>query len=464
MVKVGKGFFIHLNQLIITMKTLTTLFAAIALGGFAFGQTFTDIPVFASPAITNWSGDLDGDNDADLVFVGDAGTDKLYIAEQTSADVFNVVEQPQSHHILSTIRLGDMDNDNDLDIVIADYDDSVYIYINQGSLNFTRQQFYVGDWCSDLELFDADQDDTLDIALASRSLNTLVIYENDNLSFIPHQIDNNNTLINKLCVADVDNNGKDDIYSVGLHGGTGAGSVCRYMNNGSFSFTKNTISSSGQYDIAVGLLDADTDYDFITSNSYNGVNALWDNGGSYNYSSTTLHTLGLGSSALATGFADFDQDNDVDLVFGDEELAGLVVYWNMGAGVYELDTILVDADVYEMQVTDYDNDGDDDILAASYNQGVHLMKNDLLNIGVPSIKHYPINIFPNPTTDKITIELDEAKKGTISLYSLNSEKVLESKLDSKQKTIDCSSLESGLYLLQIDDGMSIRTFQIEVVH
>lgn len=446
------------------MKTLITIVAAIALGGTSFGQTFTDIPIFPNPSITNWSGDLDGDNDADIVFIGDAGTDKLYIAEQTSTDVFNVVEQPQSHHILSTIRLGDMDNDNDLDIVIADYDDSVYVYINQGGLNFTRTQFYVGDWCSDLELFDADQDDTLDIALASRSLNTLVIYENNSLTFAPHVIDNSNTLINKLCVADVDNNGKDDLYSVGLHGGTGAGSVCRYMNNGSFSFTKNTISSSGEYDIAVGLLDGDTDYDFITSNSYNGVFKLWDNGGAFNYSATTLHTLGLGSSALATGFADFDQDSDVDFVFGDEELAGLVVYWNMGSGVYELDTILVDADVYEVQVTDYDNDGDDDILAASYNQGVHLMKNDLLNIGVPTIKQYPIQIFPNPSADFMTVAFDEAKQGTISLYSLNGEKVFETGFNDKQHTLDCSSLESGFYLLQINDGASLRSFQVEIVH
>lgn len=447
------------------MKTLTTIVAAVALGGFAFGQsTFTDIPIFASPAITNWSGDLDGDNDADIVFVGDAGTDKLYIAEQTATDVFNVVEQPQSHHILSTIRLGDMDNDNDLDIVIADYDDSVYIYMNQGGLNFTRQQFYVGDWCSDLELIDADQDDTLDIALASRSLNTLVIYENDNLSFISHVIDNNNTLINKLAVADVDNNGKDDIFSVGIHGGTGAGAICRYMNNGGFSFTKNTISSSGEYDIAVGLLDNDSDYDFITSNAYNGMNKIWDNGGSFNYSSTTLHTLGLGASALATGFADFDQDGNIDLVFGDEELAGLVVYWNMGSGVYELDTILVDADVYEVQITDYDNDGDADILAATYNQGVHLMKNGLLNIGVAPVTKYPISIFPNPTSDRITVELDETKTGYISLISLSGEKVLETSLNGKEHTIDCSAVESGFYLLQINDGTSVRTFQVEVVH
>ncbi len=429
-------------------------------------QNFTPIEIFLNSSISNWSGDLDNDDDTDIVFVGDNGTtDKLYFAEQLSQDVFNVVEQPQEHHILSTIRLGDMDNDSDLDIVIADYDDSVYVYYNEGNFTFSRTQFYVGDWCSDLELFDADQDDTLDIGLASRSENTFVIYENDYTGFQRHDIDNGNSLINKIYAIDVNNDNRKDVYSVGLHGSNGSGTVCRYMNNGGFNFSKSTISSSGEYDITVGLFDADTDFDFITSNSYTGKFKLWENNGGFNYTQSTLHTLGTGWSALATGYADFDQDNDIDFVFGDEESAGLVVYWNMGADVYELDTILVDHDVYEVQVTDYDNDGDADILSASYSHGVYLVKNNLISANVLSIDKSSIKIFPNPSNDIVNIEFDSKFNGSYRLLSLNGQVVDNKEITSSSLySVQVGNLENGVYLLQLIENQNVRTFQLNIHH
>ncbi|HCQ13958.1 MAG TPA: hypothetical protein DIU01_11955 [Flavobacterium sp.] len=56
------------------------------------------------------------------------------------------------------------------------------------------------------------------------------------------------------------------------------------------------------------------------------------------------------------------------------------------------------------------------------------------------------NLYPNPTSDNFTIEMDSNIK-SVEIYSLQGQKVLTSKL----KDVDVSNLSKGIYLVQIED-------------
>ena len=56
------------------------------------------------------------------------------------------------------------------------------------------------------------------------------------------------------------------------------------------------------------------------------------------------------------------------------------------------------------------------------------------------------NIYPNPTSDNFTIEMDSTLK-SVKIYSLQGQKVLT----STTKSIDVSSFSKGIYLVKIED-------------
>lgn len=70
-----------------------------------------------------------------------------------------------------------------------------------------------------------------------------------------------------------------------------------------------------------------------------------------------------------------------------------------------------------------------------------------------SIKNNKINIFPNPATNRITIEYSLANKGSFELYDVFGAKRKESSLDNGTNTasIELNELNSGLYFYCICD-------------
>lgn len=70
-----------------------------------------------------------------------------------------------------------------------------------------------------------------------------------------------------------------------------------------------------------------------------------------------------------------------------------------------------------------------------------------------------INIYPNPTTSILNIELSNNQKieGEIEVYNLNGQKVHEIKANNKSTKTDISNLSSGTYILHfhLEDGSSV---------
>ncbi|HLP63245.1 T9SS type A sorting domain-containing protein [Flavobacterium sp.] len=76
-----------------------------------------------------------------------------------------------------------------------------------------------------------------------------------------------------------------------------------------------------------------------------------------------------------------------------------------------------------------------------------------------AIQKNKVTIFPNPTKDVITIELDNESDFTLEMYNLIGEKVAHF---LNQKTIDVSHLTAGIYMLKVKDheSNSVQNFKL----
>ncbi|MDD5569610.1 MAG: thiol protease/hemagglutinin PrtT [Bacteroidales bacterium] len=71
------------------------------------------------------------------------------------------------------------------------------------------------------------------------------------------------------------------------------------------------------------------------------------------------------------------------------------------------------------------------------------------------------NVYPNPATDKITIELPQtSKQSTIAIYNISGQEIKKLQAVSHELRVDVSDLSSGIYFIKIvnENGVSIGKF------
>jgi len=74
-----------------------------------------------------------------------------------------------------------------------------------------------------------------------------------------------------------------------------------------------------------------------------------------------------------------------------------------------------------------------------------------------------INIYPNPVTDKILINLPHFNKATIKIYSIIGQLIFEDSFIENNITIDLSLYPSGLYLIQAKQGNKFFNKKITLI-
>lgn len=343
--------------------------------------------------------DIDNDGDKDLVvanignafagltpmlnniFVNDGGGN---FSDETSRFVNQVPE--------FTLKLipADLNNDGFMDFIEIAFaittPNDVFIWINEGRSNpgFFNRQILVGGttFAEGGAVGDVNGDGSLDLFLATGWGKQDRLYLNNGQGFFTEET---NRLPAELTfnagssMADFDSDGDLDIITGGWLAFYPASSarVRIYINNGSGFFTNKTFSWFTQniftwYDIEVGDLDSDGDLDVVCHNDYYLIN----NGSSFK--AIRFNESSQISNKLLRNFefGDIDRDGKIDLyilenirsyilknsgvdpltrqiIWEDKSFEWLPTYRNVEVGVNDSD------------FTDWDGDGDLDILLGS---------------------------------------------------------------------------------------------------
>lgn len=161
-----------------------------------------------------------------------------------------------------------------------------------------------------------------------------------------------------------------------------------FYNNGEGEFTRDDVYTITKplyryiHSLVAGDYDNDSDVDFIFSYTeanesfyatYGVISILFNDGNNNFGNETLIARLGTGKTNDINGrynpdltSADFDMDNDLDLIVGDN--SGIVeFYTNNGHGNFSSNSVIYDYGICSWGITseDFDKDGDMDILVAA---------------------------------------------------------------------------------------------------
>ena len=347
------------------------------------------------------SADIDNDNDIDII-AGYALTDKIVLFENIDGiGTFSseITITTETDNIISLFA-ADFNNDGNIDIVSASTSDNkVAWYRNiNGSGTFT-EQILISELTYVFDIFaaDFDLDNDLDIACSVLGENKVIIIENTdgNGNFSnQHLISDLAYAVKGISAADYDNDGDIDIAAALSLSDE---DKVVWFENGKATFVVHEINTiRNTTDICIFDINQDGNNDICYSEHY-GIYWVENQGEGQSFGNEIM--LDESSYNLNTiNFVDLDNDNDADIIAADGQ--GDKIFWleNIdGNGNFSSPIIIdnVGNGPYNLSLSDYDNDNDQDFVIALVNENkIALYENDGTGIFSKTI----INDTVNPTT------------------------------------------------------------------
>ena len=365
---------------------------------------------------------------------------------------------------------GDLDADGDFDLVLGNIELEIEYFENTGNSvqpKFKKDEtmftsIYAGGYQftnSDYPfLVDLDADNDLDLIIGG--YNGLKYYENVGDSTNPEwQFDSLFTDVNeeigsdpRPAFADLDDDGDFDlVIGIGesLLGGPTAGISMGFENTGTAqepAFTRDDNLVTGIPDVGLNAypafadLNADGDFDLLIGRDGAAV-YYYENTGSpsapvWTRNFTLFNVVETTNYWKDPTFCDLDGDSDFDLIYGTDD-GDLYFYENIGTAnspQFQYNSSyfkVIKADGFStVSFTDYDNDGDQDLLSGSILGKLLYAQNN----GTPSVPSFTetstsfTNISPGFRSAAVFVDIDEDgdwdivsgySAGTLILYENN---------------------------------------------
>lgn len=293
-----------------------------------FSETSIDLPtVFYGSA--NW-GDYDNDGDLDFLLTGSYASVGYItkIFNNSGSGTFTDLNLDIVGVASSSSGWADFDNDSDLDFIISGQ------YVNSDSLvtiiysNIGNNQFIavndtlIGFSGCSIALGDYDNDMDIDIAIggyAEYENRTTIIFKNTgDFIFEKTEIELVGCLNGSLCWGDYDSDGDLDLLITGMDNDSDFGSYI-YKNEGLDSFTKVDPGFKQLQNSDCAWIDFDNDGDLDVhligraSGTWVSNNLLYKNEGN-----DIFTEIATGMDIVRSGvtrWADYDNDNDMDVIF-----------------------------------------------------------------------------------------------------------------------------------------------------
>ncbi|CAF2734521.1 unnamed protein product [Rotaria sp. Silwood2] len=321
-------------------------------------------------------GDFNNDNRSDIV-VANSGTGNLSILLGSNNGTFgmeimySIGTDSRPQHVFTC----DINKDNKLDIVsVNSKNDTISIFMGHGNGTFAEQIIHsTGDGSHPYAMASGDfnNDNRLDFAIANKDRDSIGIFFSFNYTTFQRHVTHSN--INDrgavgIVVSDFNNNNILDIAlafsdsdSIGILLGDGNSS---FINMKSYS----TGNGSQPHGIAAGDFNSDAQSDIVVTNTgtHNiGVFLGYDNG---SFAAIITYSTGKDSTPYGVTVADFNNDGQLDIVVASYDTNSIIVLHGYGNGTFSIKKIYStgkDSLPYDVTVGDFNSDGRLDIVVAN---------------------------------------------------------------------------------------------------
>jgi hypothetical protein len=340
--------------------------------------------------------DINNDGFLDIFLINNNTTNKLWINNNGTSftDVAATwgVSTPSPGRGVSA---GDFDNDGKIDMMVGNYNANLILYKNTGTgfTNFTSTAgINLPGWGGTINWLDYNNDGKLDAIFGNDGVpyHYNYLFRNDNLlsftnvAYTAGIVDSTSTLT--ISSADYDNDGDLDIFC-GTQTNYGPATDFLYKNNGNGTFTDVTVSSgliifSYTWGCDWGDFDNDGDMDLYAGHS-NGPNQLFKNNGNGTFTEVAS-TYGVAdpTATYSCGWADYDNDGDLDLYVANGQTGVDKLYRNDGSTFTDVAATVGTNDTRHSSCIswgDYNNDGFMDVYLNNNGTANRLYKNNAGN-------------------------------------------------------------------------------------
>jgi hypothetical protein len=373
-------------------KLLLSTLMTILISSATFTQTFENINadlIDVYYTITT-TGDFDNDSDIDLFLAGqlEDTSDKSFLYINNGDGTFTAsTEAVFPDMAIGAAECADFNNDSWLDILVQAYnnetqDNYTKIFQNNGDGTFTElspgfPQTYMGD----VSCADFDNDGNVDVGI-SGFINAEPYYisrifkNNSDGTFSEISANIPGTMYGKFKWADYNNDGNQDFIITGFESNY-VTEIFKNNGDGTFSNSGINIHKGWLGDTEWADYNNDGNVDLVVSGTGGDgtqrYTLLYKNNGDETFTELNVGFPGVSHSALE--WADFDGDNDLDLLIcGTETTPGegnyvSSIYLNEGGDIFTESQTSNLPTVYwgDSEVADFTNDGKPDIMLSGYN-------------------------------------------------------------------------------------------------
>ncbi|CAF1220352.1 unnamed protein product [Rotaria sp. Silwood1] len=344
-------------------------------------------------------GDFNSDHRLDIV-VANTGTDNIgiFLGYDNGAFLNQTTYQTGTNSKPSSVAVGDFNNDNQLDFAVANSGtDSLGIFLGYGNGTFSNQIAYstgVSSQPTSIAVGDFNNDTQLDIAVTNAGTNILGIFLGHGNGTFSNQIaypTGSSSTPNSIAIGDFDSDTRLDIVVVNA----GTNNLCIFFGKADGSFSNQTEYPTGnnpmQNSVTVGDLNNDTKLDLIVANFYDNNIGVFLGKGDGSFSTQTTYSTGWDSLPISVALGDFNSDNRLDIV--------VVLYYYFSIGIFlgyynspfTVPTMYSSGSIstpFALAVADFDNDNQLDLVATNYDDGNVAIYQNFVNGTFQSSKLY----------------------------------------------------------------------------
>lgn len=378
-----------------------------------------------------------------------------------------------------SIGTGKFNNDTFPDLVLGNVlNDSLYVYLNDGSGNFPVKQSYPGGHgIYELQVGDMNHDGFDDVISLSHSPSFVGVHLANTTGGLGQPdistgTDGSITVRGDgLIVKDYNDDGNLDVCNA--HGAAASYGFSVLYGDGTGALPQNTRSTfPGGHDIFVYPTNLNNDgyIDIVHQNFLNNNFFAMCSDTARNWNDPTCISNTISVSANDIAGCDFNNDSLEDFVLTYDGVTNTIakLILRNSANAFVEETLNVGTASVTPQTGDINGDGKPDIIVGNQlSDDISVLINDLPGFPVSvneQLSETNFLLFPNPASEKITIKRMNTKSAELIIYNSIGVYIGKMKLNGLNSDITVSNLENGFYFCTIIENSDRTTKCFVVVH